>query len=314
MASFINLLTFSCFIAVIGVIFATVAGIGQVFSMQSDERNTGTHILLEEQDWIHGATDCNTQKDPLIQVVQYDRNTWILRQNKCVHYEAPFMYLLMGIHKVLLIDTGATVDRTTFPLYETVKDLLKSENKSALPLVVAHSHSHADHYTADGQFNGKADVSVVGLELEDVKAFFNFNQWPNGEATFDLGERTVKILAIPGHEPASVAFYDNASKLLITGDTFYPGRLYVFDWKSFKQSIKKLWNFTRHHEISYIVGTHIEMSLTPGIDYPVGSTYHPEEQKLPLTVEELGLLNDALRKTSDTPERITFDKFIVVPK
>lgn len=305
---------FSCFIGFAGVVLAASTKICLAFPNQADGKDTVTHILLEKQEWIHGARDCNTQKDPLVQVVRYDRNTWILRQNKCVHYEAPFMYLLMGEHKALLVDTGSTEDETTFPLYETVNDLLRSENKSALPLIVAHSHSHADHYTGDGQFRGKSNVFVVGLELEDVKTFFNINQWPDGEVTLDLGDRTVEILAIPGHQLASVAFYDTASKLLITGDTFYPGRLYVFDWTAFKQSIGKLWRFTTHHEISYIVGTHIEMSLTPGIDYPVGSTYHPEEQKLPLTVEELGLLNDALQKTSETPERITFDKFIVVPK
>ena len=143
--------------------------------------------------------------------------------------------------------------------------------------------------------------------------FFKINQWPNGTATLDLGERLVKILPIPGHQLASIAFYDTASKLMMTGDTFYPGRLYVFDWLVFTQSISRLFNFARQHEISYIVGTHIEMSQTPGVDYPVGSTYHPEEQKLPLTVAELSLLNDALQKTSDTAERIVFETFVIVP-
>ncbi len=277
-----------------------------------------THILLEHQEWIRGATDCNTQNDPLIQIVQYDRNTWILRQNKCVHYEAPFMYLLVGKNRALLVDTGATEDETMMPLYEIVMGILESTydgNKNPLELIVAHSHTHADHYAGDGQFRGKSNVTVVGLELEEVNTFFNINQWPDDESSLDLGERIISIIPIPGHQVASLAFYDNSSKLLITGDTFYPGRLYIFDWIAFKRSISKLYEFAKQHEISYIVGTHIEMSRTVGIDYPVGSTYHPDEQKLPLTVEELEELNDSLLNTSDeTPERIVFDKFIVVPR
>lgn len=267
----------------------TIVTVCLVFTLKG-KKDSDAHVLLEDQEWIHGAADCNTQNDPPIQVLQYNRNTWILRQNKCVHYEGPFMYLLMGKNRALLLDTGATEDETIFPLYDTVNNLLKSENKSPLPLIVAHSHSHADHYAGDSQFKEKTDVTVVGLEVDDVKSFFNINQWPDGTVTLDLGERLVEVFAIPGHQIASIGFYDSASKLLITGDTFYSGRLYVFDWEAFKQSIKKLWDFATQHEISYIVGTHIEMTSISGIDYPVGSNYQPDEQKLPLTVEDLGWL------------------------
>lgn len=276
-----------------------------------------THVLLESQEWIHGAYDCSTQSDPLIQLVQYDRNTWIFRQNKCVHYEAPFMYLFVGKQKALLIDTGATEDERMMPLYQMVNDLLKSRgtNENPLQLIVAHSHSHGDHYAGDGQFNGKPNVSVIGLEVEDVKTFFNLNQWPDGESNLDLGDRTIKIFPIPGHQVASLAFYDSDSKLLLTGDTFYPGRLYVFDWIAFKDSIMKLYSFTGRYDVTYIVGTHIEMTVLPGVDYPIGSDYQPYEQKLPLTVEELALLNNSLQSLADPPaEPVKFDKFIVVPR
>jgi len=273
----------------------------------------GTHVLLEEQKWIHG---CTKQNDTLIQTVQYDCNTYIFRQNKCIHYEAPFMFLFIGKNKALLVDTGATENEKSFPLYDIVSNLLRANNKieNVLPLIVAHTHSHNDHHAADSQFNGKNNVSVVGLEIEDIKQFFNINLWPDGTTNLDLGERLVHIFPIPGHQKASIAFYDNSSKLLLTGDIFYPGRLYVDDWISFKKSIHKLYDFATHHDISYIVGCHIEMSLKSGVDYPIGSTYQPEEQKLPLTVEDLGLLNETLQKTSSTPERIVFDKFIVSPK
>ena len=41
---------------------------------------------LERVAWQHGAADCASQTDPAIQVVRYDAQTWILRQNKCLNY------------------------------------------------------------------------------------------------------------------------------------------------------------------------------------------------------------------------------------
>ena len=102
--------------------------------------------------------------------------------------------------------------------------------------------------------------------------------------------------------------------LLLTGDTFYPGRLYVNDWGAFKKSIARLHDFAIHRQVEYILGNHIEMSMSAEVDYPTGSTYHPEEQRLPLTVEELGELNASLKTTTDQPERMVFRKFIVSPK
>lgn len=304
-----DLLKFSSFIAVSCVLLFTITDICVALTKQE---NCKDHILLEEQEWIHGAADCNTQSDPPIQVVQYDCNTWIFRPNKCLTYEGPFMYLFVGKNKALLVDTGTMEDETLMPVYKTVNDLLKSGNESPLPLIVAHTHSHDDHFVGDIQFRGKANVTIVGLGVENIKTFFNIRRWPHGVATLDLGERTIYILPIPGHDPTSVAFYDNKSKLLITGDTLLPGRIHVSDWKSFKKSIRKLWDFSKQHEIVYICGAHIETSLaTPSIFYDMYATYHPNEQKLPLSVEDLGLLHDALQSTSTAPKITYFDKFLV---
>src|SRR6476620_12760309 len=74
--------------------------------------------------WIHGAPDCDRSADPPIQVVAYDKDTFVLRQSKCVNYEAPFMYLLFGTDTVLLHDTGATADPALFPLRRTVDEII----------------------------------------------------------------------------------------------------------------------------------------------------------------------------------------------
>src|SRR5436190_3865602 len=58
--------------------------------------------------WIHGSAAAKYNTDPDIQVHACDEHTYILRQNKAVHYEAPFMFLLFGSSRALLLDTGAT--------------------------------------------------------------------------------------------------------------------------------------------------------------------------------------------------------------
>ncbi len=275
------------------------------------------HALLETQTWIHGSDNCSTQNDSLVQVVRYDVNTWILRQNKCIHYEAPFMYLFVGAERALLVDTGATQDETKFPLYTTVRKILgQSSGKSSsdLPLVVIHSHGHLDHWAGDTQFRGRTHVTVIGLTADEVQKATGIASWPEEEGKIDLGSRTLDIIPIPGHQKASIALYDHSTHLLLTGDTFYPGHLYVDDWEAFKKSISRLTEFAHKNTISYILGNHIEMSTTPGVDYPTGSTSHPHEQMLPLSVVDLETLHSALETIGDKPVRKVFDKYIVVPK
>jgi len=228
------------------------------------------------------------------------------------------MFLFLGEDKALLMDTGATKKKKSFPLYKTVNAIVanwqKQQNKE-IELVVAHTHKHGDHYAADDQFKGKgkANTTLVGLQKTDVIDFFKFKNWPNDIVDFELGNRTLKLISIPGHQEASIAIYDASSKLLLSGDTFYPGRLYIDDWSSFKTSINRLVEFSKKHEIKYILGNHIEMSSTDGVDYPMGSTNHPEEQKLPLSVEDLQTLQLSLNNLGNKPTKQVHKNFIIYP-
>src|SRR5213592_3906782 len=60
--------------------------------------------------WNEGSEDCVRNPQPPIQVHRYNAQTFILRENLCATYEAPFIYLLIGKSKALLIDTGAVTD------------------------------------------------------------------------------------------------------------------------------------------------------------------------------------------------------------
>ncbi len=268
--------------------------------------------------WIHGAEDCSTSRETAIDTLEVDKDTYILRQSKCLNAEAPFIYLLFGEHTLFIQDTGASEDADKFPLYETVINIIKQRAKnspsltSEIKILVTHSHGHRDHKAADGQFRGKPRVTLVETNVEAISNYFNLNQWPDGQSEIDLGNRKVTIFPIPGHHEQSIAVFDPKTGWLLTGDTFYPGRLYVRDWDLFKSSIQKLVSFSENHPVTALMGTHIEMSNTPGSDYPIGTNYQPDEASLVLTTGDLLLLNKVLSKMQDADDKV-FEKFIIAP-
>jgi len=270
---------------------------------------------LDEKTWIHGSEDCRLNRDPPIEVFAYSTTTYVLRQNKCVHFEAPFIYVLFGDRTVFVQDTGATDDAERFPLYDVILGLVSERQrttKKTLDVLVTHSHSHGDHTAADVQFRGKTGVKLIEPTAQAVRGQFGFGAWPDGRATIDLGGRTLTVVPIPGHQDESLAVYDDATKWLLTGDTVYPGRLYVRDWAAYRASIGRLVDFSKSHDISAIMGTHIEISRTREL-FPAGVTFQPNEAPLPLTVQDLRQLHEALRQAGDKPRKIEMEKFAVAP-
>lgn len=271
--------------------------------------------LLADKNWYAGAPDCSKpeSRKPAYEVVSVNEGFHVLRQNKCINFEAPFIYLYIGEDKALLVDTGATSDAGEMPLRQWVDDMLKNHPMGdKLKLVVAHSHSHGDHMAGDNQFEGRANTTVVGSSPKEVAKAFNIKNWPNGEGEIDLGNRKLSVLAIPGHEHSSIAFYDHKSGDLLTGDTMYPGNIFLSPstYGEFSQSIERLHKFSQKHKVRNILGAHVEMSDEPSKDYPYGSTYHPKEHKLPLRQEHLDELHKYLQENKD-PKLQKFADYII---
>ena len=288
-----------------------------ICSLFSCKTSQNTTTNLNKIKWISGSNNCKENKDSLIQVVKYNDNTFILRQNKCTNYEAPFLFLFLGNKKALLMDTGATEDENQFPLYKTVKKIIsewEKNIKNPIDLIVAHTHAHGDHTAGDIQFKNKIRTEIVGLNVSDVSAYFNLKNWPLQNGQIDLGNRVIEIIPIPGHQQASIAVYDFATKILLSGDSFYPGRLYVHDWAAYKLSIQRLVDFAGAHKVSYFLGNHIEMTNIAGKDYPTGTTYQPAEHVLPLTFKDLLELNKALQIAGTVPKYEIRKSFIIYPK
>ena len=73
--------------------------------------------------WHAGVVSPRHDTEPELQVHAYDEHTLILRQNMSVNYEAPFLFLLFGNERALLVDTGATAEPEFLPLRRTVDEL-----------------------------------------------------------------------------------------------------------------------------------------------------------------------------------------------
>lgn len=265
--------------------------------------------------WIHGSPSARHNRDPELQVHHYDRHTVILRQNKAVHYEAPFLYLLFGNDRALLVDTGATPQPELFPLRATVDRLLggwlAAHPRDRYELLVAHSHSHGDHVAGDGQLAVRPHTTVVGADLAAVTGFLGLPGWPEGTAQVDLGDRVLDVVPSPGHDEPAVTWYDHATGLMLTGDTLYPGRLYVFDWPAFTTTVDRLLAFAEDHPVAHLLGCHIEMTRSPGLDYVIRTTYQPEEPPLELSLADLRALRRAIEEVGDTPGIHPYEKFVL---
>jgi hydroxyacylglutathione hydrolase len=239
----------------------------------------------------------------------------ILRQNKAVNYEAPFLYLLFGNDRALLVDTGATPEPELFPLRATVDRLLAgwlaAHPRDRYELLVAHSHSHGDHVAGDGQLAGRPDTTVVGADLAAVTGFLGLPRWPEGTAQVDLGDRVLDAIPSPGHDEPAVTWYDRPTRLLLTGDTLYPGRLYVYDWPAFTATVDRLLAFAEDQPVDHLLGAHIEMTRSPGVDYVIRTTYQPEEPPLELGVADLKALRQAIEEVGDTPGIHPYERFVL---
>jgi glyoxylase-like metal-dependent hydrolase (beta-lactamase superfamily II) len=172
-------------------------------------------------------------------------------------------YLIIGESRALLFDTGMGISDI-----ESI-----TEELTGLPVVVVNSHTHDDHVGGNWQFD-----TVYGMDTEftrkdakgsreDAQAEITPDQIcgalpkgfdPKTYATkpwtistyiqdgdhISLGSRTVEVIATPGHTPDSIALLDRAHGLLFSGDTYYPGTIWLYrpetDLDAYAKSIEKL--------------------------------------------------------------------------
>lgn len=166
---------------------------------------------------------------------QLDPRTWVIDDRG-----QDLIYLACGEERCLLIDTGWGVG----DLPALVASLCP------LPLAVVNTHGHPDHTFGNGPFAAvhvpAADLHMVqappsletrrwiagGLLPKPLPPGFDLGTWasvlpellPIEEGhRFDLGGRTLEVVALPGHSPGSICLLDRQARALFTGDSILGG-------------------------------------------------------------------------------------------
>jgi hypothetical protein len=285
--------------------------------------------------WNHGAISPRDSVDPAIHVQRYNAHTFVLRQSMAVHWEAPFMYLLFGNDRVILIDSGATADPEEFPIRDMVDKLINrwvyETGRPEPELIVAQVSGDPAHIQGHGQFEGRPNTVFLGLDRTSIIGFTGLGSWPlletfhersiisggsraahTATGSIDLGGRALEVIPSPGIHPDSVTFYDPYTRWLITGDVILPGRLWVTRWDVYTETIARLQAFAAQKPIHWVMGSNIEMSYTPGVDYRMGAVHQPTETLLQLDAGIIDRVAAAVEELNGFTGIRIYDDFILM--
>jgi glyoxylase-like metal-dependent hydrolase (beta-lactamase superfamily II) len=279
---------------------------------------------LESYRWNDGI-ECSAETPDVVRLAD---DTYVFRQPLCANFEGPFLYLFLGRSRALLLDSGTPASNMATHVLAQVDAYKSKHGLDAYELVVAHTHSHGDHIGGDRFFAERPDVTIVKYQPSDVASFFGLErqttetgeqrEWPDTAARFDLGERVLDVLPLPGHNDAHILVYDAKERLLMTGDTLYPGRLYVDDWPQFRASAKRMADFAASHDVRHVLGAHIELKRErnpdgTANDYEMGGALHADEHTLVLAPDEPSKLWKLVEAQGETPRREAHEHFILYP-
>jgi glyoxylase-like metal-dependent hydrolase (beta-lactamase superfamily II) len=199
--------------------------------------------------------------DPWFEVYKVAPDTFAIYEPH--QSEETIGYLILGTEKAVLFDTGMGIS--------DIKKLTAELSK--LPIIVFNSHTHDDHVGGNWQFDTVYSMDTMfshqnsrgsstdaqeeiapGQVCGDLPRDFNreayrtkpwaIARYVYDQDTIELGSRTLEIIATPGHTPDSAALFDRASGLLFTGDTYYPGSIWLYrpetDLDAYEKSVQRL--------------------------------------------------------------------------
>jgi glyoxylase-like metal-dependent hydrolase (beta-lactamase superfamily II) len=91
----------------------------------------------------------------------------------------------------------------------------------------------------------------------------------------DLGGRTVEVVATPGHTPDAIALFDRANGMLFTGDTYYPGTVWIYrpetDLAAYGNSVHRL--AALEPQVKVVLGAHNVPVAPPSVLLELASAF-----------------------------------------
>lgn len=183
-----------------------------------------------------------------------------------------YMYLLTGRDRALLIDAGYG----TIPLDRIVREL------TDLPVTLVLTHGHFDHIGAAAAFSPayihEADETLARHHADMGDPAGRVSLFPKtwemslmvDDAGFDLGDRRVEVLPVPGHSLGCICLYDPADNLLYTGDTCCVGDVLLnlenaASPEVYLDSVHRLQHFMREKNITVTWPGHHACPVGPDV-------------------------------------------------
>jgi len=191
-------------------------------------------------------------------------------------------YLIVGTKRAVLFDSGMGIGN--------VKAVVDGLTK--LPVTVLNSHTHQDHVGGNWQFSDDGKDEVWGMDTAftrknalgsreaaqgeikpseicgalpagfDAAAYatrpWKITRFIHDGERIDLGGRVIEVMATPGHTPDAISLFERARGLLFTGDTYYPGTIYLWapetDLDVYGASVRRL--AALEPQVKWVLGAH----------------------------------------------------------
>jgi len=195
-------------------------------------------------------------------------------------------YLIVGKKRALLFDTGMGIS-----------DVKKITGElTTLPIIVLNSHTHDDHVGGNWEFDtiygmdtdftrqsAKGSRADAQAEITpdqicgrlpkgfDPKTYqtrpWKITAYIHDGQRFDLGGRTIEVIATPGHTPDAISLIDRENGLLFTGDTYYPAPIWLYrpetDLDQYSASIRRLAALAT--QVKLVLGAHNVPVASPAV-------------------------------------------------
>ncbi|MGC2301110.1 MAG: MBL fold metallo-hydrolase [Acidobacteriaceae bacterium] len=200
--------------------------------------------------------------------------------------EETISYLIVGHTRAMLFDTGMGIGN--------LRGL--TAQLTPLPVSVINSHTHNDHVGSNWQFDtvysmdtsfsrrnaqGSREAAQSEIQLGQTCGSLPAGFDPGAYATrpwkitsyvhddewIDLGGRRLQIIATPGHTPDAISLFEPKAGLLFTGDTFYPGTIWLYrpetDLAAYDVSVRRL--AALGPRVKMVLGAHNVPTASPTV-------------------------------------------------